>query len=100
MSYLYGPDNGREYRAFAHITADGAARLAALRYDGAMAEARALLAVGPGRAPASVCTEACAVVVATGCCTHLRLTQRARGPSSEAWDRTAPELQAGPERGR
>lgn len=48
VSYLCGPDNERDYRSFAHITADGAGRLwRRFRDDSALAAALAALVADP-----------------------------------------------------
>ncbi len=51
VSYLCGPDNERDYRAFAHITAEGVARLwHRFREDSALAVALAALVADPSGA--------------------------------------------------
>ncbi len=51
VSYLCGPDNERDYRAFAHITAEGAGRLwHRFRDDSALAAALAALVADPSGA--------------------------------------------------
>jgi hypothetical protein len=48
VAYLCGPDNERDYRSFAHITADGAGRLwHRFRADSALAAALAALVADP-----------------------------------------------------
>jgi hypothetical protein len=48
VAYLCGPDNERDYRSFAHITADGAGRLwHRVRADSALAGALTALVVDP-----------------------------------------------------
>jgi len=51
VSYLCGPDNERDYRAFAHITADGAPRIwHRFRSDSSLATALAAVVSDPAGA--------------------------------------------------
>ncbi len=81
VSYLCGPDNERDYRAFAHITAEGDGRLwHRFRQDSALASALAALVSDPAGA-AGTYRRGLRCVQCRRRLTHPDSIERGMGPS-------------------